>query len=116
MIDTLQFFEELKEALEPKAAKKIAEILGKVYRELSNAVTKTEFEMLTKIVSELAVYQKELAEAQKKTEQEIHKLTKGLEDTRQQLGGLFDTVGYTFENEAYKALPELLKRDYVLTV
>lgn len=68
MIDTLQFFEELKEALEPKAAKKIAEILGKVYWELSNSVTKTEFEMLMKIVSELAVYQKELAEAQRRSE------------------------------------------------
>jgi len=31
----LGFFEELKKALEPRAAKKIAEIMGRLYRELS---------------------------------------------------------------------------------
>ncbi|GAB4534240.1 MAG: hypothetical protein Fur0020_00650 [Thermodesulfovibrionia bacterium] len=179
MIDTLEFFEELKEALEPNAAKKIAEILGRLYREVSNTVTKAEFERLTEVVLMLAESQRELAEAQKRTEQrveelaeaqketqrevsrldktlqelaeaqkrteqrveelaeaqkrteqrveelaeaqkrteeEIAKLSSGLKDTREQLGGLSDTVGYTLENEAFKALPSLLKRDYHLTV
>jgi len=33
-------------------------------------------------------------------------------ETRKQLGGLTHTVGYTLENESYRALPHLLERDY----
>ena len=64
-----------------------------------------------------------LAEAQHRTEAEvlslsrsIKELTGELRDTRQQLGGLAMTVGYTLENEAFKALPKLLARDFGLTV
>jgi DNA repair exonuclease SbcCD ATPase subunit len=65
----------------------------------------------------------QLTVAQQRTERElaslaatVEKLTDALDDTRKQLGGLSMTVGYTFENEAYKALPALLQRDYGLTV
>ncbi|MFN3739605.1 MAG: chordopoxvirus fusion protein [Thermodesulfovibrionales bacterium] len=165
MIDTLEFMNELKEAFEPLQAERLARLMGRLYKELANTVTKVEFEELRKTVSqlsdnvkelseaqkrteqavaelaeaqkrteqrveELAQAQKkteerltrleqvveELAEAQKRTEEEIRKLARGLEDTREQLGGLSDTVGYTLENEAFKALPALLKRDYGLIV
>jgi vacuolar-type H+-ATPase subunit I/STV1 len=56
----------------------------------------------------------ELAEAQIRTEEELRKLTQEHRETRRQLGGLTITVGYTLENEAFKALPDLLKRDYGL--
>ncbi len=39
-----------------------------------------------------------------------------LKDIRKMVGGLSDTVGYTLENEAYKALPKLLARDFNLEV
>ncbi|WP_051276117.1 hypothetical protein [Desulfovirgula thermocuniculi] len=58
----------------------------------------------------------ELAEAQKRTEEELQKLTAEHAETRRQLGGLAMTVGYTLENEAYKALPALLQQDYGLVV
>jgi myosin heavy subunit len=58
----------------------------------------------------------ELTEAQKRTEEEIRRLTRSLEETREQLGGLSDTVGYTLENQAFLALPKLLKRDYGIVV
>ena len=58
----------------------------------------------------------ELAEAQKRTEKEIKMLTGELKDTRKMVGGLSDTVGYTLENEAYKALPKLLARDFDIEV
>ena len=47
---------------------------------------------------------------------EMVELAKEHLETRRQLGGLAMTVGYTLENEAYKALPALLKRDYGLLV
>jgi len=41
-------------------------------------------------------------------------LADGLRQTRIDLGGLSHTVGYTLENEAYRSLPNLLKRDYAI--
>ncbi len=73
MIDTLEFFEELKEAIEPTAAKKIAEVMGKLYRELSNTVTKTEFRELTEAV-------KELTQAQRRTEQGLEDFKKATQE------------------------------------
>jgi len=54
---------------------------------------------------------KQLAEAQKKTETELKKLVQEHRKTREQLGGLAHTVGYRLEDEAFKALPALLKQD-----
>lgn len=179
MIDTLEFLDELKEAFEPSQAEKLARLMGRIYKELANTVTKEDFRQLadtvnklTESVKELAEAQRqteqrlnelveaqkkteervnelveaqrrteervnelaeaqretqkevtrldralnELAEAQRRTEKELQKLARGLDETREQLGGLSDTVGYTLENEAFKALPLLLKRDYGLTV
>lgn len=207
MIDTLEFLDELKEDFEPSQAEKLARLMARIYKELANTVTKEDFRQLTDtvnkltesvkelaeaqrqteqrlnelaeakkrteerltrlegIVEELAEAQKrseerltrlegiveelaeaqrrteervnelaeaqretqkevsrldralnELAEAQKRTEKGLQKLARGLDETREQLGGLSDTVGYTLENEAFKALPLLLKRDYGLTV
>jgi hypothetical protein len=58
----------------------------------------------------------ELAHAQARTEAALQKLAEEHLETRRQLGGLAMTVGYTLENEAYKALPALLRRDYGLVV
>jgi len=54
----------------------------------------------------------ELAEAQKRTEEEVTKLAIGLNDTRVHLGGLSRSFGYAFENEAYRNLPKLLYDRY----
>ena len=154
MINTLTIFEELKENFEPLAAKKLAEVLGKLYTEITNTVTKTEFKELKDLVSDLVKSQKELAEAQrnseqrltrleqvvgelteaqrnseqrltrleqvveelaeaqKRTEEGLQSLTIELRHTREQVGGLSDTVGYSLENQAYKYLPKLLQKDY----
>jgi len=165
MIDTFEFLDELKGAFEPSQAEVLARLMGRLYKELANTVTKAEFVELTrvvnelsnniktlseridrlaefqvkaeerfakveerltrleKVVEELAEAQKkteerlnELAEAQKRTEEVIKELAKDLGVTKRQLGDLSDTVGYTLENSAYKALPELLKRDYGIKV
>jgi uncharacterized phage infection (PIP) family protein YhgE len=62
-------------------------------------------------LNELTERVNQLTEAQRRTEKEIEKLTKGLESLRREVGGLAHTVGYRLEDEAIKALPELLKRD-----
>jgi len=86
--------------------------------ELAQAQKRTEAR-----VEELAQAQKrtearveELAEAQKRTEQELQKLIQEHTKTREQVGGLSNTIGYTLENEAFKALPRLLKEDYGIVI
>ena len=59
---------------------------------------------------------KELAEAQKGTEIEIQKLSKGLDETRGEVGGLSKSMSYAFENEAYRSLPAVLKEKYGIEV
>ena len=58
----------------------------------------------------------ELAVAQQRTEHSLNELIKEHKETRKQVGGLATTVGYTLENQAYKALPHLLQRDFGLMV
>ena len=107
--------------------------------ELAQAQKRTEerLEQLTVRVDELAEAQKrteerleqltvrvdELAEAQKQTEfklqrltEEVRKLNADHAETRRQLGGITATIGYTLENESYKALPRLLQEDYGIIV
>src|SRR4030067_3689752 len=78
MIDTLKIFDELKVTVDAAAAKTIAGVIGAMYEELKNSVTKVEFNELKEVVKDLAEAQKrtelrveELAEAQKRTELRI---------------------------------------------
>ena len=48
MLNTLSISEDLSRYLDPKASRKIAEILGQVYEEVAQAVTKKEFNELKK--------------------------------------------------------------------
>ena len=57
-----------------------------------------------------------LAAAQVRTEEALEKLTEAHDETRKQLGGLSHTVGYILENEAYRALPALLKAEHGIEV
>ena len=81
MINTLRIYNELKETMDPVAAEKIADAVGLIYEELRYSVTKTEFNELKDVVSDLAEAQKrteirleELAEAQKRTEIRVEQL------------------------------------------
>jgi hypothetical protein len=58
----------------------------------------------------------QLIEVQQQTQEDIRRLTQGLDDLRKQVGGLSITIGYTIENEAYRALPRLLARDFGIEV
>jgi predicted nuclease with TOPRIM domain len=81
MLDTFQVYTELKDSLETIAAEKIAQIMGNMYQELSQTVTKTEFNELKEVVKDLAEAQQrtekrveELAQAQQRTEQRVEEL------------------------------------------
>ncbi|NIR46937.1 hypothetical protein GWO43_00450 [candidate division KSB1 bacterium] len=58
----------------------------------------------------------ELIDSQTKIAVEWHKLVRDHKEFRTELNGLATTFVHTLENEAFKALPELLKRDYDLSV
>ncbi|MCX7966815.1 MAG: hypothetical protein N2596_09345, partial [Syntrophorhabdaceae bacterium] len=86
--------------------------------ELAQAQKRTE-----ERVEELAQAQKrtekrveELAQAQKRTEEALTILTREHGITRKMLGGLSLTVGYRLEDEAFKALPQLLLENHGITV
>ena len=118
MIDTLKIFDELKETMEPSAAKKIAEVLGVVYEELRNTVTKEEFNELKDVVKDLAEAQKrteqrveELAEAQKRTEQRVEELAEAQKRTEQRVEELAEAQKRTEHEvrELAKSLKETRK-------
>ena len=93
-------------------------------------VTREDFNALKQVVEELAQAQKkteerlgrveaaveELAQVQKRTEEELCSLVREHAKTREMVAGLSDTVGYGLENQAYKALPRLLERDFDLKI
>ncbi len=102
MIDTFAIYSDLKESFGDEPARKMAGVIGQIYSELSQSVRRDDFNELKSVVAELAEAQittgrrldsltvkvEELAEAQKRTEQEVRKLAKGLRETRQMVGGL----------------------------
>jgi len=94
MIDTYEIYEELVPNLGDAPARSIARVVGKVYRDLSQAVTRDDFNRLVAVVGDLAEAQKrteerlnllsqrveELAEAQKKTEERLDRLSQRVEE------------------------------------
>ncbi|MFH1859485.1 MAG: chordopoxvirus fusion protein, partial [bacterium] len=98
--------------------KEIIKDLGKSQRELAEAQKRTEvgIEELVEAQKRTEVKVEELAEAQKETQHELCELVCEHKKTRKQLGGLSGTVGYILEDRAYKGLPELLKKDYGIIV
>lgn len=118
----------------PAVRREIEKIVDERIRETQ--VTREDFSELKGIVAELAQAQRELAEAQKRTEarldgltvkveelteaqkrtEEVRTLAVGLKRTREDLGGLSRSFSYAFENEAYRMLPKLLEEKYGIRV
>ncbi|HPQ20040.1 MAG TPA: hypothetical protein PKX90_12330 [bacterium] len=140
-IDTYQIFNNLKNIFNEEIAiemmKIISEIIKTIYEEQKRMVTKEEFNELKEIVKELAEAQKrteqkveELAEAQKRTEQKVEELAEAQKNAEKQIaelslkmsnlydevGKISNAVGYMLENESLAYLPILLKKDYDIEV
>ena len=87
MINTYALYEELAVSLGESPAKAIMRVVGRVYEDLSQTVTKDDFNRLANAVSELAEAQKRteekieaLAEAQRKTEERLDRLSQRVEE------------------------------------
>ncbi|MCP5104216.1 MAG: chordopoxvirus fusion protein [bacterium] len=124
----LEFGEEIEKNREESIGRSDFSELKDIVKELAEAQNRTgeRVEGLSEAQKRTEKIVEELAEAQKRTEKEVRELTGALKrlteevgkeaklhkKTREQLGGLSMSFGYTLENEAYKKLPELLKKDF----
>ncbi len=127
----------LLDKVEPTLREVLIALLEEIERQRLENVTKNEFNELKEIVKELAEAQKrteerlnelaeaqkrteervnELAEAQKRTERELEKLVGEHRKTREIVGGLQHTVGYVLEDRAFVGLPPLLKKDFGIEI
>ena len=112
----------------------LARAITDAYAEL---VKTSDFNELKAIVKDLASAQKrtegrveELATAQQRTERRLEELAvsqkemsaaitllaNGLRDTNRRVGGIAQSLGYSLENEAYRALPTMLKTSHGITI
>ena len=112
---TRQDFNELKAAVsELVEAQKRSE--GRIDRleqaiiELTEAQRHTEQRLAELTEAQRHTEQKlaELTEAQRQTEQNLSALIKRVDIIEERLEGISDSVGYSLENNAYRALPKLL--------
>ena len=120
MATSAEIKKKLEKVFDERQATVLAEVFVDAYGELVKA---SDFDGLKAIVKELAEAQtrteqrlEQLAEAQTRTEEALQKLTEEQGEARKQLGGISMTIGYTLENEAFKALPGLLQRDFGIIV
>lgn len=107
MINTLKIYEELSQTLDQASAHKLASILGLIYEDLQNTVTKTDFRVLDDSVRGLTEAEKRtserldqvtsglerLAEAQARTEHSLGQLASAQQRTEQRLDALAAQVG-----------------------
>ncbi|MGD2088371.1 MAG: hypothetical protein PVH61_19490 [Candidatus Aminicenantes bacterium] len=87
--------------------KDIVKYLGSKMGELAEAQKRTENR-----VEELAEAQKQLAEAQKQTQNELRELVIEHKETRRQLGGLTQVVGYGLEDKTMPFMVDFVKKNY----
>jgi len=109
-VDSLaQRMEELIEAQRRTEAR--LDALTRRMEELAQAQLRTDarLDALTQRVDSLAQRMDELAQAQKKTEECLQALIGRVDKVEQRLEGLSNSVGYSLEDRAYKALPSLLE-------
>jgi hypothetical protein len=94
-MNTFRIYEQFSSSLGEDAARALASVLGDMFEELRNTVTKDDFADLKAVVADLAAAQKrteqrveELAAAQERTEQRLEELAEAQKLTEQRLGEL----------------------------
>jgi hypothetical protein len=109
MINTFKIYEELAPTMGEEPARRLTSVLGLIYEDLQNTVTKVEFSELRATMQELAEAQKrteqrvdtlglrmeELAEAQKRTEQRMEELAEAQKRTEQRMEELAEAQKQT---------------------
>ena len=123
--------------LDPDLKDILFSLLEELEKHREKSVSKTEFNELKDIVKELAEAQKrtenrveelaeaqkrtenrveELVEAQKRTEEEIRTLSRDFKKMKKQVGGISTTIGFTLEDRAFEKLPALIGSDFGIKI
>jgi len=113
LIDREVLLAEMQQVFDARTAGVMLRVLDKVAAQVRQAgVTREDFRELKQIVVELA-------EAQRRTTEEIKELVAaqvrteaGIDRLRKQVGGLSETVGGDIEDIAYIVLHDVLKREF----
>lgn len=113
LIDREVLLAEMQQVFDARTAGVMLRVLDKVAAQVRQAgVTREDFRELKQIVAELA-------EAQRRTTEEIKELVAaqvrteaGIDRLRKQVGGLSETVGGDIEDIAYIVLHDVLKREF----
>jgi len=113
LIDREVLLAEMQQVFDARTAGVMLHVLDKVAAQVRQAgVTREDFRELKQIVAELA-------EAQRRTTEEIKELVAaqvrteaGIDRLRKQVGGLSETVGGDIEDIAYIVLHDVLKREF----
>jgi hypothetical protein len=107
--------ERLKDAFTAQQADVLAHVVVEAH---ADYVTRGDFHALTSVVKELAAAQQrtearmeELAEAQLELAEAQKEFTWAMKDTRNQLGGLAQSVGYGLEAYAMERIPKVLAKE-----
>ncbi len=102
MIDTFAIYSDLKDSFGDEPARKMTNVIGQIYEELSQSVRREDFNELKEVVKELAEAQRktevrldslavkveELAEAQRRTEAKVEELAEAQRKTEVRLDSL----------------------------
>ena len=123
MLNPFKIYENLKVTFGDEQAKALASVIGEVYENLANIVTKSDFNELKEVVTELA-------EAQKRTEETVRILVldvselksdmkevkKDIKDVKKQMGGLSMDVGYGIEDKYLFLMEDFAFHQYEIKI
>ena len=85
VLNTFKLYEQLKTAFPPEAAEALIHVLSDVVESLQNTVTREDFSQLKALVADLGQAQKELAAAQKRTEERVEELAAAQKRTEERV-------------------------------
>lgn len=134
LVDREVLLAEMQQVFDARTAGVMLHVLDRVAAQVRQAgVMRDDFRELKQIVAELAEAQRrtteemkklaeaqvrteervdQLAEAQRQTSAAVRELTAGIDRLRKQVGGLSETVGGDIEDIAYIVLHDVLKREF----
>ena len=95
--------------VEPHLRDVLYSILEEMERQQRERVTRDDFAELRQIVANLAL-------AQEKTEKEVAKLARGMQDLQKQMGGLSHAVGYGIEDRLMPFIPAYALQTFGLDI
>ena len=130
MLNPFKIYENLKETFGDEQAKALASVIGEVYENLANIVTKSDFNELKEVVTELAEAQKrteetvrilvldvsELKSDMKDVKSDMKDIKKEMKDVKKQMGGLSMDVGYGIEDKYLFLMEDFALHQYGIKI